>query len=59
MDFDLSFTPRGFFSPYTGAPDSELFVSWVESEHTEMERALGGEKANSGVAMVTTEVGVV
>ena len=85
MDFDLSFTRKGFFSPYsrqqfrnkekgeegeeeeakeegeegekagvTGRErdeEQELFQLWLLSEHYEMERALGGELANTGLSM--------
>lgn len=54
VDFDLSFKRDRFFSPYTGSYDQELFDSWVESEHLELERALAGETANTGMDMVTS-----
>ena len=53
VDFDLSFQRERFFSPYTGSHDRELFDSWMESEHLELERALAGETANTGMGMVT------
>ena len=56
VDFDLAYLRKGFFSPYTGSYDDELFASWQGSEHTELERALGGERVNTGVSM--TELGV-
>lgn len=55
VDFDLAYLRKGFFSPYTGSYDDELFASWQGSEHTELERALGGERVNTGVSM--TELG--
>ena len=54
VDFDLSFQREHFFSPYTGSYDQELFDSWMESEHLELERALAGETANTGMDMITT-----
>ena len=54
MDFDLSFQREHFFSPYTGSYDQDLFDSWMESEHLELERALAGETANTGMDMITT-----
>ena len=56
VDFDLAFSRQGFISPYTGTLDDELFDSWLASEHTELERALAGEQANTGVAMVQAMV---
>ena len=56
MDFDLAFSRQSFISPYSGAPDDELFDSWLASENTEMERTLAGEQANTGVAMVQARV---
>ncbi len=57
VDFDLSFVREGFFSPYSGTRDDSLFDSWLASEHTEMERALGGEDVNTGVGVeFNTEV---
>ena len=56
VDFDLAFSRQSFISPYSGAPDDELFDSWLASENTEMERALAGEQANTGVAMVQAGV---
>ena len=56
VDFDLSFQESGFFSPYTGLQDPELFESWLRSEHIELERGIGGEMANTGVAMAVSQV---
>ena len=58
VDFDLSFRREHFFSPYTGSYDQELFDSWMESEHMELERALAGETANTGMDMITTDAEV-
>ena len=58
MDFDLSFQREHFFSPYTGSYDQDLFDSWMESEHLELERALAGETANTGMDMITTDATV-
>ena len=49
VDFDLSFTKEGFFSPYSQELDEDLFNSWIDMETSEMARALGGETANSGI----------
>ena len=49
MDFDLAFMAGRFVSPYTETNDPSLFQSWLESGQSEMERALGGETANTGV----------
>ena len=40
---------KGFFSPYTGEADDELFLSWMETGELELERALAGDVANTGV----------
>ena len=56
VDFDLSFEEVGFFSPYTGACDQSLFDSWLNSEHVELERAVAGETANTGLTMALTQV---
>ena len=56
VDFDLSFEAVGFFSPYTGAYDQSLFDSWLNSEHVELERAVAGETANTGLTMALTQV---
>ncbi|KAI6652275.1 hypothetical protein LOD99_7290 [Oopsacas minuta] len=50
VDFDLSFTREGFFSPYTKELDDDLFDSWIDMETSEMARALGGETVNTGVS---------
>ena len=49
VDFDLSFTKEGFFSPYSKEMDHELFDSWIDMETSEMARSLGGESANTGI----------
>ena len=49
VDFDLAFTADRFVSPYSGSNDEFLFHSWMESGHSEMERGLGGETANTGL----------
>ena len=51
VDFDLSFTEDGFFSPYSDLKefDLDLFNSWISMETIEMGRALGGEAVNTGV----------
>ena len=56
VDFDFSFQRSGFFSPYTGEPDDELFDSWLETETTELERALAGDHANTGLSMARDTV---
>ena len=56
MDFDLAFMAGRFVSPYTGTNDPSLFQSWLESGQSEMERALGGETANTGVQGNCTQV---
>lgn len=55
VDFDLSFEEEGFFSPFTGTYDRSLFDSWLSSEAVELERALAGETANTGLQMALTE----
>ena len=56
VDFDLSFQESGFFSPYTGSHDPGLFESWMRSELVELERGIGGDTANTGVAMTVSQV---
>ena len=55
VDFDLSFTKEGFFSPYSQELDEDLFNSWIAMETSEMARALGGETANSGIQPQSTD----
>ncbi len=56
VDFDFSFEEGGFFSPYSGSTDKSLFDSWLGSEAVEMERAVAGETANTGLQMTMTQV---
>jgi hypothetical protein len=51
VDFDMCFREHEFLSPYSSAPDAELFQNWLETEPFEMQRALGGDNANTGVAL--------
>ena len=55
VDFDLSFTKDGFFSPYSQELNEDLFHSWIDMETSEMARALGGETANTGIQSQPTE----
>ncbi len=48
--------PVFHWSVYSGTKDDSLFESWLGSEHTEVERALGGEEVNTGVGDRSKEV---
>ncbi|KAJ4453714.1 putative Adenylyltransferase and sulfurtransferase MOCS3-1 [Paratrimastix pyriformis] len=49
LDFDMAFCRNEFISKYSGTRDLELFDSWTASEVSEMQKALGGDTANTGL----------
>ena len=51
LDFDMTYTRETFFSPFTGERDDAMFDDWKKTELSEMERALGGDIANDGLAL--------
>jgi len=61
VDFDLAYERTSFFStiresPLFGTFDQELFDAWLDSEDSELARALAGEAASTGLLGVSVHI---